>query len=35
VGGIGRRHAGKCVVILVKDLQVRITTTDGEQLRDL
>ncbi|HZA87667.1 MAG TPA: hypothetical protein VE466_12395 [Acidimicrobiales bacterium] len=31
--GIGRRHAGKCVRILVKDLQVRVTTTHGEQLR--
>jgi transposase InsO family protein len=32
--GIGRRHAGRCVLILVKDLHVRITTTDGERLRD-
>jgi transposase InsO family protein len=32
--GIGRRHAGKCVLILIKELHVRITTTDGEQLRD-
>jgi hypothetical protein len=31
--GIGRRHAGKCVLILVKDLHVRVTTTHGEQLR--
>jgi transposase InsO family protein len=32
--GIGRRHANKHVLILVKDLHVRITTTDGEVLRD-
>jgi transposase InsO family protein len=32
--GIGRRHAGKCVLILVHELHVRITTTDGELLRD-
>ncbi len=32
--GIGRRHAGKRVLILVKDLHVRIATTDGEALRD-
>lgn len=32
--GIGRRHAGKCVLILMKDLDVRITTTDGETLRN-
>jgi len=31
--GIGRRHAGKCVLILVKDLHVRVTSTHGEQLR--
>jgi transposase InsO family protein len=32
--GIGRRHARKTVLILVKDHHVRITTTDGEVLRD-
>ena len=32
--GIGRRHAHRRVLILIKDLQVRITTTDGELLRD-
>jgi transposase InsO family protein len=32
--GIGRRHARKTVLILVKDRHVRITTTDGEVLRD-
>jgi transposase InsO family protein len=33
--GIGRRHRGRPVLILVKDLHVRITTTDGELLREL
>jgi transposase InsO family protein len=32
--GIGRRHARRRVLILIKDLHVRITTTDGEPLRD-
>jgi len=32
--GIGRRHAHKNVLILVKDLHVRITTSSGETLRD-
>ena len=32
--GIGRRHRRRPVLILVKDLHVRITTTDGELLRD-
>ena len=32
--GIGRRHRSRPVLILVKDLHVRITTTDGELLRD-
>jgi hypothetical protein len=32
--GIGRRHAGRPVLILIKDLHVRVTTTDGELLRD-
>jgi transposase InsO family protein len=31
--GIGRRHAHRPVLILVKDLQVRIATTDGDLLR--
>jgi hypothetical protein len=33
--GIGRRHAGTKVLILVKDLHVRITTTTGEPIREL
>jgi transposase InsO family protein len=33
--GIGRRHRHRPVLILVKDLHVRITTTHGELLRDL
>jgi transposase InsO family protein len=33
--GIGRRHAGTKVLILIKDLHVRITTTNGEPVRDL
>jgi transposase InsO family protein len=32
--GIGRRHAARPVLILVKDRHVRITTTRGEVLRD-
>lgn len=32
--GMGRRHARRPVLILVKDLHVRVTTTDGELLRD-
>jgi hypothetical protein len=32
--GLGRRHKGRHVLFLVKDLHVRITTTDGEVLRD-
>lgn len=32
--GIGRRHARKPVLVLVKDLHVRITTDAGEVLRD-
>jgi transposase InsO family protein len=32
--GIGRRHARRNVLILVKDLHIRITSTDGEVLRD-
>ena len=33
--GIGRAHAGKRVTLLVADLHIRITTDDGELLRDL
>jgi transposase InsO family protein len=32
--GLGRRHAGKPVLVLIKDLHVRITTGHGEVLRD-
>jgi transposase InsO family protein len=32
--GIGRRHHGRPVLILVKNRHVRVTTTDGELLRD-
>ena len=32
--GIGRRHAGTKVLVLVKDLHIRITTTHGEPIRD-
>ena len=32
--GVGRRHKGLPVLVLVKDRHVRITTTDGELLRD-
>jgi hypothetical protein len=32
--GVGRRQKGRHVLILVKDRHVRITTTDGELLRD-
>ena len=32
--GIGRRHRRRAVLILVKDLHVRVSTTDGELLRD-
>jgi transposase InsO family protein len=32
--GIGRRHATKPVLILAKDRHLRITTTNGEVLRD-
>ena len=32
--GIGRRHRGRPVLILVKDLHVRVTTTDGQLLHD-
>ena len=33
--GIGRRHAGTNVLILVHDLHIRILNTDGELLREL
>ena len=32
--GMGRRHAGKTVLMLVHDLHVRIITTSGTMLRD-
>jgi transposase InsO family protein len=33
--GIGRRHRGTRVLVLVRDLHIRVLTTDGELLRDL
>ncbi|MBV9411520.1 MAG: hypothetical protein JO148_07985 [Acidimicrobiia bacterium] len=33
--GIGRRHAGTRVLLLVADLDVRVVTEDGELLRHL
>jgi hypothetical protein len=33
--GLGRKHAGKRVLLLVADLEVRVTTEDGEPLRQL
>ena len=33
--GLGRRHHGKAIVMLVADLEVRIVTEDGELLRAL
>jgi transposase InsO family protein len=33
--GVGRRHADAKVLILVKDRHIRITTTDGELIREL
>ena len=34
--GIGRTHAGTCVILLVQDLQIRvINAITGELLRDL
>jgi transposase InsO family protein len=33
--GIGRRHAGKHILVLVHDLHIRVLTTDGELLREL
>jgi hypothetical protein len=32
---MGRRYAGTNVLILVHDLHIRITTTDGQLLREL
>lgn len=32
--GMGRRHAGTPVLMLVHDLHIRITTTSGQLLRD-
>jgi transposase InsO family protein len=33
--GIGRRHAGQRVLVLVKDLHIRVLTDTGELLREL
>jgi hypothetical protein len=33
--GLGRRHAGTRVVVLVRDRHIRVLDTDGELLRDL
>jgi len=33
--GLGRRHAGTRVLVLVHDLEIRVLTTDGELLREL
>ncbi len=33
--GVGRRHNGKSILLLVKDLDVRILTLDGELIRQL
>ncbi|HZG93370.1 MAG TPA: IS481 family transposase [Mycobacteriales bacterium] len=33
--GIGRRHAGKDILVLVHDLDIRVLTTDGQLLRAL
>ena len=33
--GIGARHRGKRVILLVKDLDVRVVSLDGELLRHL
>jgi transposase InsO family protein len=33
--GLGRRHAGQPVLVLVHDLEIRVLTTDGELLREL
>jgi transposase InsO family protein len=33
--GVGRRHAGRDILVLVHDRHVRVLTTDGELLREL
>ena len=33
--GLGRRHASTRVLVLARDLDVRVLTTDGELLREL
>ena len=33
--GLGRRHAGVRVLVLARDLDIRVLTTDGELLRKL
>ncbi len=33
--GVGRRHAGTDILVLVHDLHIRVLTADGELLRDL
>ncbi len=33
--GVGRPHNGQSVLLLVKDLDVRILTLDGELIRQL
>jgi transposase InsO family protein len=33
--GIGRRHAGTTVLVLVHDLHIRVLSTSGQRLRDL
>jgi transposase InsO family protein len=33
--GIGRRHAGTDILVLVHDLNIRVLTTDGDLLREL
>ena len=33
--GLGRRHAGTGVLVLIRDRDIRVLTTDGELLREL
>ena len=33
--GVGRRHAGTDILVLVHDLDIRVLTTDGELIREL
>jgi transposase InsO family protein len=33
--GIGRRHAGTDILVLIHDLDIRVLTTDGELIREL